>query len=43
MAATAFPTTSARRAAPAEYATLEAALRKTIRGDVCFDAGSRAV
>jgi FAD/FMN-containing dehydrogenase/Fe-S oxidoreductase len=43
MAVISLPTPTARRAAPAgDYSALEAALRRAVRGDVRFDAGSRA-
>ncbi|HEV8566562.1 MAG TPA: FAD-binding and (Fe-S)-binding domain-containing protein, partial [Actinoplanes sp.] len=43
MAVISLPTPTARRAAPAgDYSALEAALRRALRGDVRFDAGSRA-
>jgi FAD/FMN-containing dehydrogenase len=43
MAVISLPTPTARRAAPAgDYSALEAAVRRALRGDVRFDAGSRA-
>src|SRR5690349_11803046 len=43
MAVISLPTPTARRAAPAEdYSALRTALREAVRGDVHFDAGSRA-
>jgi FAD/FMN-containing dehydrogenase/Fe-S oxidoreductase len=43
MAVTTLPTPTARRTAPAgEYSALEAALGNAVRGEVRFDAGSRA-
>jgi FAD/FMN-containing dehydrogenase/Fe-S oxidoreductase len=43
MAVISLPTPTARRSAPAaDYAALEAALRRAVRGEVRFDAGARA-
>ena len=43
MAVISLPTPTARRAAPAEdFSDLQTALRRAVRGDVRFDAGSRA-
>jgi FAD/FMN-containing dehydrogenase/Fe-S oxidoreductase len=43
MAVISLPTPTARRAAPAEdFSALRTALRRAVRGDVRFDAGSRA-